>query len=124
MIRKILVFPLSVTIAWIAGWSSASVWAQASLPSARGSAAAYAESARNTVEQLRQVIDRSHFDVEALIEALGWDPEAIIRFVGKEVEFEQYPGLLRGAKGTLMSRAGNSLDQALLLAILLKYGNA
>src|SRR5690606_16264150 len=33
---------------------------------------------------------------------------------------EQYPGLLRGPEGTLASRSGNALDQAVLLAKLLR----
>lgn len=70
--------------------------------------------------QLRSHIDRSQFDPDALLDRLDYDPEQIIRFTKKEILFEQYSGLLRGAKGTLVSRAGNSLDQAVLLASMLK----
>ena len=76
------------------------------------------------IEELRSHIDRSQFDLDALIEKLDYDPETIIHFVTDEIAFEQYPGLLRGAKGTLMSRAGNALDQAVLLATLLKNAGA
>ena len=68
---------------------------------------------------LRTYIDRSQFETEALLEKLNFDADEIIEFVTKEIHFEQYPGLLRGVQGTLMSRAGNSLDQAVLLAALL-----
>lgn len=69
--------------------------------------------------QLRSHIDRSQFELGALLEKLNFDADEIIRFLKEDIAFEQYPGLLRGAQGTLMSRAGNTLDQAVLLASLL-----
>ena len=73
----------------------------------------------NMLSQLRTYIDRSQFETVALLEKLNFDADEIIEFVTQEIHFEQYPGLLRGVQGTLMSRAGNSLDQAVLLAALL-----
>jgi len=55
-----------------------------------------------------------------IAEALGSDPEAIFRYVADEIRYEPYEGVLRGAAGTWYSRAGNSADQALLLARLLE----
>ena len=72
------------------------------------------------LEQLETEIDRSHFDLEALLDREEFDEQKIIAFVRDEIRFEQYPGLLRGAQGTLISGAGNALDQAILLATLLK----
>lgn len=72
------------------------------------------------IEELRSHIDRSQFDLDALLDKLDYDAENLVDFVTNEIHFEQYSGLLRGAQGTLMSRAGNSLDQSVLLARLLK----
>jgi hypothetical protein len=52
--------------------------------------------------------------------ALDADVDRIFRFVADEIRYEPYAGALRGAKGTLASRAGNSVDQALILAALLE----
>ena len=56
--------------------------------------------------------------------ALDADIDRIFRFVADEIRYEPYAGALRGAKGTLASRAGNSVDQALLLAALLDAAQA
>jgi len=56
---------------------------------------------------------------ERIAQALGNNTEAIYRFVADHVRYEPYSGVLRGAAGTFYSRAGNSPDQALLLARLL-----
>lgn len=50
---------------------------------------------------------------------LEFDTERIFRFVADDVAYEAYSGALRGAKGALWGLAGNSVDQALLLADLL-----
>ena len=73
------------------------------------------------LQELRNEIDRSQFDIEALGFELAFEePETIVTWVRDNIAFEQYLGLLRGAQGTLISRAGNALDQAVLLATLLK----
>jgi hypothetical protein len=71
------------------------------------------------IRELQSTIDRSQFDLFALLEALEYDSQLIIEFVKEQISFEQYPGVLRGAQGVLMSRSGNSIDQSLLLATLL-----
>jgi hypothetical protein len=50
---------------------------------------------------------------------LRYDLNALFRFVADEVEYDPYEGALRGANGTYWGLAGNSVDQALLLAALL-----
>lgn len=72
------------------------------------------------IGDMRGALNRAEFDTEALIESLDYDPESLIEFVREEIRFEPYEGLLRGAQGTLMGRAGNALDQSLLLAVLLQ----
>jgi transglutaminase-like putative cysteine protease len=65
-------------------------------------------------------IDRSLFEIDALADRLGSDPAAMFHFVRDEIRYEPYTGVLRGALGTLLCRAGNSLDRSLLLAALLQ----
>ena len=48
------------------------------------------------------------------------DPNPIFAFVRDKIGYESYKGSLRGARGTLWSKAGNALDQASLLIALLR----
>ncbi len=62
--------------------------------------------------------------LEKIQKISGFDtlPQAqddLYQLVRDRLRFEIYPGLLRGVKGTAMARAGNSLDQSLLLHFLL-----
>lgn len=45
---------------------------------------------------------------------LDYDPQRIFDYLNSEVGYESYVGSLRGARGTLWSNAGNSLDEASL----------
>lgn len=71
-------------------------------------------------EQMRGLVDRRFIELNTALDATEFDIDEIVRFVEQQIAFEAYPGLVRGALGTLQSRAGNSLDQAILLATLLK----
>jgi len=71
------------------------------------------------ITELGRVIDHTQFDVEAKKEELKGDIARIFQFVRDQIVYESYLGMLRGAKGTLISMAGNSLDQALLLQALM-----
>src|SRR5690606_30568171 len=50
------------------------------------------------ITRIRAEIDRTQFDLDALATRLGSDAADIITFVRREIAFEQYPGLLRGAQ--------------------------
>jgi len=65
--------------------------------------------------------DDSVDSVQRLARQLNDDPEAIFRFVSEGVRYEPYAGLLRGPWTTLAGRAGNSVDQAALLTLLLRH---
>jgi hypothetical protein len=58
------------------------------------------------------------WDVPALAATLA-DPVAAFELVRDGIAFDAYPGLLRGAQGTLAARAGNSFDRAALLKALI-----
>jgi hypothetical protein len=71
--------------------------------------------------ELRAAIDRTQFDLDSLsMEMFAMDAADIADWVRGSIAFEPYVGLLRGAEGTLMARAGNALDQSVLLATLLR----
>jgi transglutaminase-like putative cysteine protease len=58
-------------------------------------------------------------DVDALAGELS-TPEAAFEFVRDKIALEPYPGVMKGARGTLVTRGGNAVDRALLLAAILK----
>ncbi len=60
-----------------------------------------------------------HEDPLAVLATTGKDPSAILAWVRANTRLVAYRGTLRGSRGVLMDRAGNSLDRALLLAELL-----
>ena len=69
---------------------------------------------------LRGAIKRERFDPEARVESADYDLPTLVSFVRDEIAFHPYAGTLRGAAGTLRARAGNSLDQSLLLAQMMR----
>jgi len=71
------------------------------------------------LEQLAAEVNET-WDVEALNFRLGYDESELITFVRESIHFEPYTGTLKGVTGTLSARSGNALDQAMLLASLLK----
>src|SRR5690606_30442771 len=78
------------------------------------------ESRRRVAAAALESIDPALVDVEALGLALSFeDAAAIVDHVTSTIRYETYAGLLRGPQGTLVARAGNALDQSVLLANLL-----
>jgi hypothetical protein len=65
-------------------------------------------------------VSRASFDPAAVIEAVGRDPAALVAWVRSNTAWAPYQGELKGAAGTLMDRAGSSLDRTLLLAELMR----
>jgi len=75
------------------------------------------------IDRLTAAIDPmpiGDWDLDAVATALGADPAAAFAFVRDRIGFDPYPGVLRGAGGTLAARAGNAHDRALLLSALLQ----
>ena len=83
-----------------------------------GPAAAYAQEP----EWLASTVDANYEDrfIQEKLTEIGPGVDAAFAFVRDEIGFEAYTGSLRGARGTMWSEAGNSLDQASLLIALLR----
>jgi len=64
-------------------------------------------------------LPEAEWSIAALAEALQYDPQAAFAFVRDSISFDPYPGVLRGAAGTLAARSGNAYDRAMLLGALL-----
>jgi RHS repeat-associated protein len=60
-------------------------------------------------------------DIKTLAEQLGYSPTRIYQWVYEEIRYQPYWGSLKGAAGTLLTRAGNATDQASLLIALLRH---
>lgn len=65
-------------------------------------------------------IPRESFQIAPVLEQTQGDPEALRAWVAENILLVPYSGVLRGPGGTLMDRSGNSLDRAILLAVMLK----
>ncbi|MEW5800650.1 MAG: transglutaminase family protein [bacterium] len=73
-------------------------------------------------EWLASTVDANYEDryIQEKLAEIGPGVDAVFAFVRDEIGYESYTGSLRGARGTLWSKAGNSLDQASLLIALLR----
>ena len=72
------------------------------------------------IEQEERQIPRDTFDMQAVMDKVGKDPQKLFEWVRDNTYFVPYRGLLRGDKGVLMDRLGNSLDRAMLLYAMLR----
>jgi hypothetical protein len=63
---------------------------------------------------------RDRWDPQYVVDQTGIDRNALVAWVRGNVAWVPYQGALRGVVGVLMDRHGNSLDQSLLLAELLR----
>jgi transglutaminase-like putative cysteine protease/uncharacterized membrane protein len=67
-------------------------------------------------DQLASTPDANTSDpfVQEQAAKLRYDPQVIFDYLNTDIGYESYTGSLRGARGTLWSAAGNSLDEASL----------
>jgi hypothetical protein len=66
-----------------------------------------------------EILRSDRLQPEVVVGMVGAEPAALRDWVTEETRWLPYPGALRGARGVLLERAGNSLDRSLLLAELL-----
>ena len=66
---------------------------------------------------------KDHADIQKLAADLGYSPARIFEWVQREIKFEPYYGALKGALGTLQSKAGGATDTASLTIALLRASN-
>jgi len=59
-------------------------------------------------------------EIKAIAAALNYNLDSILKWVTRNIEFEPYYGLKRGARRTAIDRAGNSFDTAALTVALLR----
>jgi transglutaminase-like putative cysteine protease len=76
---------------------------------------------RDTSQRILASTPKSMFDPDQKAAELGADVNALFAFVRDNVRHEVYAGVLRGARGTLISHAGNAWDKSVLLAALLRH---
>ena len=65
-------------------------------------------------------LPRRDFEPDALVAALGRDPQPLYEWVRDQTSWAPYRGLLRGATGVMLDRVGSNLDRAVLLGELLR----
>ena len=73
------------------------------------------------LKRIAEAPEPSRFSVEKTADEIGNNPGGLFAYVHDHVSTQIYAGVLRGARGTLISGAGNSWDQALLLAAMLRH---
>lgn len=104
--------------------------ADGSQQSASSADTASSSSMTEAVKKINSILDdiaerdkklpHREFDPVALATALGTDPKRHYEWVRDHTWWVPYAGLLRGARGVLLDRVGNSVDRAVLLGDLLR----
>lgn len=83
-------------------------------------AAVQLRNAMQAIEDGERDGPRDRWDPQYVVDQTGIDRNALVAWVRSNVAWVPYQGALRGPVGVLMDRQGNSLDQSLLLAELLR----
>ncbi len=78
------------------------------------------DAALASLSAAQDAIPRETFEPGAIVGAVGRDPAKLLDWVRANTTAIPYRGALRGARGVLLDRMGNSLDRSLLLAELLR----
>jgi hypothetical protein len=86
--------------------------------------AARLQLAFDAVRRIDGVIPTDSFEPATVVQQNGRAPDALLAWVRSETRLVPYRGVLRGARGVLMDRVGNSLDRSLLLARLLELAGS
>lgn len=102
------------------GAAATSVSDQARVSRTQPDERSFADSAA-LLKQIADAPEPSIFSVEKTADEIGRDPAALFAYVHDHVRTQIYSGVLRGARGTLIGGAGNSWDQAALLATMLRH---
>jgi len=77
------------------------------------------ESMFQELEEARSDLQTDRFNSQVILDQVGSDPTQLYEWVRDKTFLVPYRGSLRGPRGVLMDRMGNSLDRALLLYELL-----
>jgi hypothetical protein len=72
-----------------------------------------------TLADAARQLPRDSFDPQGVIARAGRDPSQLFAWVRDQTYWVPYRGALRGPRGVLMDRVGNSLDRSLCLAEIL-----
>lgn len=79
------------------------------------------EKARDRAFEVTDLYNTNKNDLDSLVEYLDYEPKAAFEYLRDDIGFDPYKGKLRGWKGVLAAKAGNSLDRSLLLKELLEH---
>ncbi|MFY0990530.1 hypothetical protein [Halomonas sp. C05BenzN] len=104
----------------VASWVTDVAMAEESGPTAEELTAELHATQRQVRLILGDVLGQGTFDVAAVLDVVGQDPEALVRWVQEQTTHVPYRGLVRGEFGVLQDRLGNHLDRAMLLGRLIE----
>ncbi len=107
-IRYVLACPLAMLSPV---WWGGAVAANEGMPLAEVAAYARTLETRVVAEPL---------ELDEVLQRAGLQPTALANWVRDNIAYEPYAGIMKGPRGTLISRRGGAADQALLLASLLE----